>query len=541
LLYGGSAVGGVVNTVDNRIPRAPIEGLSGTVEGRLGGAADERGASAVVETGGSGFALHGDGFWRRTDDLRVPAFDRPLDGGGSQRRTRVVNSASNAQGGALGASLVWDRGFLGVSGDTYRNDYGTVAEEDITIRMRRDKLALMGEVRGLGGFIETVRGQAGFTDYRHDEIEGTGAIGTTFKTRGADMRVEAVHAKRPLAGGQLNGVFGLQGESSRFEALGEEAFVPTTRTRQLGAFVLEQWAIDKAVQWSAGARIERARVESDGDADPADARFGPPQSRRFAPRSAAVGGVLNLSEPWQLSANVAYTERAPTSYELYANGLHAATGAFERGDVNQAKERSNNIDVALQWKSGTDRIKASAFASRFSNYIALIRSGEPDFVDDDGAAFPVFAFQGVRARLVGIEVEGERRLWQGDTTLDLDGHIDAVRGDNRSSGEPLPRIAPLRATVGLNWQRGPWAVRAELLHAWRQTRVPSDDSATPSWSIVNLSASYKFSLGESSALAFVKLGNVGNALAFNAGTVSTVRPLSPLPGRSLMAGLRVTF
>ena len=120
LLYGGSAVGGVVNTIDNRIPRERIERpVGGAVEGRLGGAADERGGVGVARRPATpGFALHADAFWRKTDDLRVPEFDRPLDGGGSERRTRVVNSASEAKGGALGGSMVWDKGFLGASAPT---------------------------------------------------------------------------------------------------------------------------------------------------------------------------------------------------------------------------------------------------------------------------------------------------------------------------------------------------------------------------------------------------------------------------------------
>jgi iron complex outermembrane receptor protein len=541
LLYGGSAVGGVVNTIDNRIPRSALSGLTGAAEGRLGGAAGERGASALLETGGSGFALHADAFWRKTDDLRVPEFDRPLDGGGSERRTRVVNSASESKGGAVGGSMVWGNGFLGVSGDTYRNEYGVVVEDDITIRMKRDKFALMGEVRNLGGFVETVRGQAGYTDYRHQEIEGTGEIGTTFNNKGTDLRLEALHAVRALGAGQLRGVFGLQAESSRFDALGEEAFVPSTRTRQLGLFVLEQWSLGSDLQLSAGVRGERVRVHSAGDADPSAPQFGPALQRRFTPRSASVGGVFNLTPQWQLIANVAYTERAPTSYELYANGVHAATGTFERGDVGQAKERGRNLDAALQWKAGHDSVKVGAFSSRFSNYIALVRTGEPDFIDDEGNPFPVFAFQGVRARLHGIEVEAAKRLWDRDATLDIDGHVDLVRGDNLSSGEPLPRIVPLRATAGVNWQMGPWGARAEVTHARHQDRVPSDDTATPAWTLINLSAHYKFRLGDNTALAFVRLDNATDRLAYNAASISTVRALAPLAGRALMAGLRVVF
>ena len=540
LVYGGSAVGGVVNAIDNRIPRDPIQGIKGAGEVRFGGAANERGASGLVETGGDGFALHADAFWRKTDDLRVPDFDRPLDDGSTERRDRIRDSASQAKGGALGGSAVWEHGFLGAAVDTYRNSYGAVAEEGIVIHMKRDKLALAGEVRDLGSFITTLRGQLGYTDYKHQEVEASGEIGTTFKNKGTDFRLEALHAKQQLGNGELEGVFGLQGESGTFEALGEEGFVPTTHSRQLALFVLEQWSFARSTKLSAGLRYERDNVDSDGDADGSEPKFGPPQQRSFSPFNASLGLAHNLDADWQVSANGSFTERAPVSYEIYANGIHAATGTFERGDLNQAKERGRHLDLGLQWKHGEDRAKISAFVSRFSNYIALQATGEPDVVDG-GESFPVYEFRGVPAQLYGLELEGQVRLLDAASKLDLDGHADWVRGTDRATGEPLPRLAPVRITAGLNWQLGDWSARAEVQHAEKQSRVPSDDTPTPSWTIVNLAASYRVRLGETDGLLFAKLNNLTNELAYNASTIATVRPLAPLPGRALMVGLHVSF
>ena len=541
LLYGGSAVGGVVNAIDNRIPKAKIDAVSGALESRFGGAASERAVSTMVETGGNGFALHVDAFGRKTDDLRVPSFDRPLADGSTERRTRIVNSASRAHGGAVGGSLVWDRGYLGASVDTYRNDYGIVAEDDITIQMRRDKFALAGEVRVPDGLITTLRGQAASTDYRHQEIEGDGAVGTTFKSRGSDARVEAVHRAFSVGAGRVEGTVGMQFESSRFSALGEEAFVPSTRTRQAAAFVLERWTWGDSGHFSAGARAEQVRVRSEGDADGASPQFGPRQERKFSPRSASLGAVLNLSPQWQLSSNGSYTERAPTSYELYANGVHAATSAYERGDPQHKQERGRNLDLGLGWKKGASRIKVGVFESRFANYIALTSTGEPDFVDDAGDSFPVFAFRGVRARLYGLEVEGTWRAMEGVQTIDLDAKLDVVRGIDKDSGEALPRLAPRRVTIGVNLIQGKWTARADVQHASSQDRVPATDVATSGWTLVNLSASYALNLVERDALLFVKLQNVGNKLAYSASTIGTVRPLAPLPGRGLTAGLRLSF
>ncbi len=540
LLYGGSAVGGVVNAIDNRIPRVAVGAPTGSAELRVGGAATERGGGALIEAGGAGFALHADGFWRRTDDLRVPAFDRPTDSG-IERRDRIVNSASRADGGALGGSMVWDHGFLGASVDSYRNTYGTVAEEGVTIRMKRDKLAVAGELRGLGGPIRSVRGQLQSTDYQHQEVEGTGEVGTTFNNKGTDARLELEHAAVALPGGTLRGVIGAQAENARFSALGEEAFVPSTKTAQAAGFVFEEFTVGD-VKLTAGGRLERTRVDSSGDAaDAAALKFGPAASRRFNTQSAAVGGLWNLSPQWQLSGNVAYTERAPTYAELYANGAHIATAAFERGNADIGKEKGANLDVALQWKDGENRFKAGAFASRFANYITLLATGEPAFVNDEGEALPVYAFIGVPARLSGLEFEGQWRLLGGAQQVDLDGKVDLTRAANRATGEPLPRIAPMRTTLGLNWGQGAWTARAEVVRAAAQTRVPADDVPTAGYTMVNLSASYAVKLGGADGLLFAKLTNLGNELAYNAASIGTVRNLSPLPGRGLMAGLRLNF
>ncbi|MES2992598.1 MAG: TonB-dependent receptor [Pseudomonadota bacterium] len=540
LLYGGSAVGGVVNTIDNRIPRAALGAPTGAAELRLGGASSQRGAGALVEAGGSGFALHADAFWRRTDDLEVPAFDRPVEGG-TERRTTIVNSASRAEGGALGGSLVWDHGYLGASLDTYRNRYGIVAEDDVTIRLQRDKLGLAGEWRDLGGPFKAVRGQVHLTDYQHREIEGSGEIATTFKNRGTDARIELEHQPVLLGGVKLAGVVGLQTENARFSALGEEAFVPGTRTVQTAAFLHEELALGRG-KLTFGGRLERTRVGSDGDVDAAVPRFGEAQTREFDTGSVAVGGLLNIDPQWQLTANLASTQRAPTFYELYADGVHVATAAYERGDATMAKERGTHLDLALQWKRGADHVRIGAFASRFGNYIALLRTDEPPVVNDAGEALPVYAFRGVGARFSGVEIDGTWRAWAGPSTLDIDARMDLVRATRRDTGEPLPRIAPRRLTLGTRYTSGPWTGQAEVVNVARQARVPADDTPVGGYTLVNLSGSYRIGLqGGSDALLFVRLDNVGDRLAYNATTIATVRPLAPLAGRSLSAGLRVTF
>ena len=541
LLYGGGAIGGVVNAIDHRIPDTVPPAVTGLGELRLGGAARERATSGLVEGGADGLAWHADAFARETSDLLTPRFARPQEGGGSLPSDRVVNSASQASGGAVGVSRVGADGYLGVSIDRYRNHYGVVAEDDVTIRMQRDKFALAGETRALDGWLRTVRGQLGYTDYEHREIEGSGAIGTVFRTRGSDARLEAVQRAVPLAGAALDGVLGLQAEATRFSALGEEAFVPTTHTRQVAAFVMERLSWGDDVDLSAGLRGEQVRVSSDGDADSTAMHFGAASERRFAPSSASLSAAWRPAPHWQLSLSGASTERAPTSYELYADGVHAATAAYERGNPGQRLERGHNLDLGAAWHQGGDHVKLNVFTSRFSNYIALLNTGA-EHIDDQGSATPIYAFAGVPARLRGLEFDSR---WQlpapAGQALSLAVTADALRGERLDSGEPLPRLAPLRASATLQWTRGAWSWSAAWQGAARQTRVPADDTPTPGWGQVHLGAQWQGQWQGHDLTAGLKLNNLGDTLAYQASAIATVRQRSPMAGRSLSADLRLSF
>jgi len=541
LLYGGNATGGVVNTIDNRIPRVPITGLAGRADVRLGGASDERSGAVVLDAGmANGFAWHADVVGRRSGDQRVPRYTPTVDGAALDPSERVRNSAAESHSAALGAGWVGDSGYLGASVDTLRNQYGVTAEPDVHIKLERDRLALAGERRFGSGFIRSLSLQASNTRYKHEEVEGNGDVGTTFASRGQDMRLELRHA--PVGG--VEGVWGLQSDRLKFSALGEEAFVPSTNTRSQALFALEELPL-KAMTLSAGVRLESARISSDGDAPgAATQRFGDAASRRFQPLSYSLGARSDIASGWQLLASVGHTERAPAYYELYANGVHVATNAYERGDPQQALERSRHAELGLAWKSGAHSLKATVFQSRFANFIALDASGVditlPGAPGDPPISVPEYLFTGVKARMRGLEVELRGRLMTGAVHVDLTAGLDLLRGDNLSTGEPLPRVSPARLRMGLEGGTDAWHAGAELRHIARQSRVGSNDTPTDGYSVLDLWARGNI-LPAGRMGWFAKLGNVGNALGYNAVAVATIRGLVPLPGRALTVGLNARW
>ena len=549
LLYGGNATGGVVNLLDNRIPRDALQGLGGRAELRLGGAARERAAAALVEGGADGLNWHVDAAGRNSENLRTPLFSPVVDGVAQPAVREVANSAGVSRAGAAGASWADTRGYLGAAVDSYRNDYGVTVEPDVTIRLKRDRVQLAGERRGLAGPLAVLSLQAGHTRYQHQEIEGSGAVGTTFASTGDDLRLQATQAAVPMPAGSWQGVSGLQAERLDFSALGDEAFVPDTLTRSAALFTLQSLTLADGTSLSAGARLERVQVRSGGDAaDSAQPRFGPPSQRDFTPVSLSLGLVSPIGaadSPWRWSATLGSTQRAPAYYELYANGVHVATGAYERGDVAQQLETSRHAELGLQWQRGAHSLRAAAYSTRFDNFIALDATGQTvSTVDDDGLAtdWPEYRFQGVPARLRGFEIEGRARLLDGPWQLDATGTFDGVRGDNLASGEPLPRMAPRRLQLGLETRVGAWRGGVQLRHASQQDRVPATDIPTAAATIVDLWASWRQALGDDAdALWYLKLNNLGDALAYNASAMRNARELAPAAGRALQAGVRLSF
>ncbi len=559
LLYGGSAVGGVVNVIDNRIPREPQfdenGGISGKVNLNAASGNSERGKGLLFEGGNQRYSLHVDAFERQTSDVRVPRDLACSKTAVTTNARRICNSASDVSGGAVGGSVFFDNGYLGASASNYRSTYGTVAEDRVTIGMKSERYALEGEIRHLDGPLQSIKAQYSQTDYRHTEFEGT-RPGTVFTNKGSDFRLEARHAKV----GNIDGVLGLQTESNRFSAVGTEAFAPFSKTAQSALFAYEEWGAGWG-KLSLGGRLESVSVESFGN--PRVARF-TPAKKDFKPGSYALGALWNAAPGWQLTSNLAYTERAPKDYELFADGPHIATASYEVGNANLAKEQSSNLDLGAAWKSGGHSFKLSPYFSRFRNYIALNQSTGVTRNAEDGAVDPVedagnpgftasgaefnalaeFRYQQVRARFTGIEASGNIRLLEGASTVDLALRGDLVRATNLSNGQPLPRIAPWRVGASLLWASGPWGASLGVDHLAAQKRVPAPPvGATPAYTLWNAASSYRVKAGAASLLWYARLDNITDKLAYSATSVltSTAFPKAPLPGRSLKVGLQASF
>ena len=560
LLYGGSAIGGVVNVIDNRIARERTfdanGGAMGKAEVRAGGASGERSTGAMVEAGNEKYVLHVDAFDRSTQNLKVPK-DMTCGAAGPSNGRRVCNSASDSSGAAVGGTLLFDRGYLGLSTSEYRSTYGTVSEPTVTIGMLRRHHVIEGLWRGAGQAFQDLKFQLGHTNYTHTEFESANA-GTRFDNQGYDFRLEGRQQPWRLQNGLLlEGVVGLQRERNHLKATGDERFLPSSRTQSTGVFTYQ--ALKTAWgQFSAGARAETVEVRSFEAIGPNNDN--PAQTKTFKPMNVAIGAIRNFREGevqngWQLSSNLSASQRAPKDYELFAHGVHVATHAYEIGQPTNGLEKGTQLDVGGEWKQGPHLWSLTGFASNFSNYLSL-QSTRTDTGGND--PLPIYRFEGVRARFYGLESTAKIRMVGGQAAvltsnathgaMDLELRADWVRAKDLTHDTYLPRIAPMRLGADAVWSRHAWGARLGFMHAAAQNRVPDVGTdagvTTNSYTLWNAGLNYHMHQGPTHWLLFAKVDNLTNKLAYASTSVLTQTMGSnapPLAGRRLKVGAQVSF
>lgn len=517
----------------------------------------------MVETGTDQYAIHVDAFDRSTQNLKVPKDLSCTANGVTTTQKRVCNSGSDSKGGAVGGTLLFDRGYLGLSTSEYKSTYGTVAEPTVTIGMVRRHHALEGKLREMGDWFQDLKVLGGYTQYSHTEYNSNVA-GTQFDNAGLDLRVEA--RQRSLAlehGSSLEGTVGMQRERNNLHAVGDEKFVPTSRTQSTALFTYQALKTSWG-QWTAGARSESVSVQSLENIGPNNENLA--QTKTFNPMSFALGAMRNLREGeaqngWQLTSHISASQRAPKDYELFAYGPHAATGAYEIGSPTLGLEKATQVDLGGEWKNGLHKFSVTAFASEFANFISLQSSGS--YKTSSGLVgtltdLPVYNFQGVRARFTGLESNAKLRMAGGQQALlsqdaqhgaiDLELRGDVVRADDLTNSRPLPRIAPMRLGADAVWSQNAWGARFGFLHAGAQNRMPTYSNVTPvttaSYTTWNAGLNYHTHSGPTHWMFFAKLENLSNKLAYSSTSVLTQSMGSnapPLAGRSVKMGLQASF
>ena len=585
LLYGGGAIGGVVNVIDNRIPVKLEQGLSGALEARHDTVSDGNTLVARMDGGSGQFAFHLDGLYREWDDIEIPGSAAREVGHEDEHEeehedeheeeheeesetTRGFVDNTDGRTSSITAGAAWhiDSGFLGLAVNRLENEYGIPpgahghgeehhddeheeehhedehedehhedehegeeghGDEVVRIDLEQTRYDAAVHLHNPFAGLDVFRGFLTYTDYEHTELEGD-EVGTVYSNETWEARLEMVHTPWQ----SLHGSFGLQASQGEFSATGEEAFIPATDSTEIGVFLVEDYHRDR---WTleGGLRLDSVRRDPQSSA-----------LRRVDFDSVSLSGSVqyDFTDQWRTGVALMRAERAPAVEELFSNALsddpedwvvHAATSSIELGDPGLDTEVSNNLDVSVSWLTQRHFVSVSAFYNDFSDYIALVNTGLE--VDE----LPVFAYRNDDAEFVGLEVDSEftlASLGGGNLLLALTG--DVIRGE-LDSGEDIPRLPPRRLGARLSWASDNWYAHARVLDAADQDRPGTNEEPTEGYTRWDAGLEYRLGLAseEQRLVLFLNLNNITDEEIRL--STSFLRDVAPEPGRSVQAGVRV--
>lgn len=474
LMYGSGAIGGLVNVVNERIPPALEQKLTGQAEARYSTVDDGKAASGTIDGAIGKVALHLDANTRQSGDYKIPGNRVEVDPDSASGR--LPHSGTKEKGAGFGGSYIDSWGYVGASVSGLDNKYGIPSAEGSTIDQHQTRYDIDSLFKNPLPGIESAKFKAGYTDYHHAELGDDGQPEVLFKNRAVETRAEAVH--KGIGG--WHGTFGMQTELTHFSALSAEGgpdTVPVTRSNSTAGFLVEEkeWG---PVRVNAGLRLERVKREPVSGLD-----------RSFSLQSGALGALWSFTPGYATGLTLSRAQRAPSTEELYSGGPHDATITFDQGDPNLRKETSRNIEFSLQKTAGLVRWKANLFHNSISDFIYGHVTGRSlDEEGNEGGEFRERLFSQGDATVRGAEAEIEYN----PLAMGLNGRLfaDTSHGDLKNSGSlPLQPASRVGATIG--YRSANWRAGATWIHAQSQDRLAAFESTpTGSYNQLNANLSY---------------------------------------------------
>jgi len=511
LLYGSNAIGGVVNGIStNDIYQKGASGYLTTFGGTNN---RQAGASGGFKYGVGNFLVFGSGGAQKANDYRTPA-------------GTVLNSF--ARTGTTSEGLGWfpRKGWLVFSYSYDRRSHGIPVKPDAidfeSLRERRHSFQLKGGLRDLHGFIENVDIALSYNNYKAREFEfesdeNKTELESTATNKNFNYRANFSHRRY----GKFSGTLGLSGFTRDYESIGAEAPAPHTKQHSFALFSLERVDFER-IGFQFGGRVEQNGYNPKGNF----------RQRNFVGFSGSAGLRVPLWTGGSFVANYQHSFRAPALEELYNNGPHPGILVFDIGNPNLNSEQGDGVDFSLRHNTDRVRFEGSVYYYNLRNFVYTAFTG----ATDPGSNLPIVNYAQANSRFVGTEASVETKVV---STLWLNGKVDYVRAELTELNKPLPRIPPLRGTLGLDWGYKAFSLRPEMILVNRQARVFDNETATTGYGLFNLNASYTFVTNRVAHIVSLGGENLTNRLYRN--HLSFIREIAPEMGRTMRLNYALRF
>ncbi|HEX2168269.1 MAG TPA: TonB-dependent receptor [Longimicrobiales bacterium] len=523
LLYGSNAIGGVINLIREEIPASIPEQARGMASLQAQSVNRGLAGGASGETGWGGFAVRGEGSFRRAGDLDTP-------------RGTLENTELQTYSLSAGLSRVFRQGHVGLAYRYYDNAYGIPGgfvgahPEGVDVEMRRHALHAAARVDRTFGPFNELELDGKYTHYYHRELESAGIIGTEFGLLTGAGELTARHgALGPLESGAM----GVRVGWSDYAAGGSSHTSPAVEWTA-ATFLLEELALG-SVRLQGGARFDWHRIEP---LEQEESDIGTIRTRTFGSLSGSLGVLFTAAEGIGIGASLARAYRTPDIGELFSEGPHLAAYSFEVGNPDLDAEVGVGADVFVRINRDRYHAEIAAFHNALDNYIYYRDTGE-----QTDSELPIYQATGTDAVLVGFEAGGGVEIVP---HVLLNGSVSYVRGTITDTDEPLPMMPPLRGLIATRYERPEFFAGVSFRAAADQARVAEQEfeTATVGYGVLDADAGVRWTaLGRVQSVS-VRVDNVTNEVVFD--HLSRIRDRDtnervPGPGRSASMTYRVVF
>ena len=212
--------------------------------------------------------------------------------------------------------------------------------------------------------------------------------------------------------------------------------------------------------------------------------------------SGDLGWIFDLSERWQLIANMGLGFRAPNVFDLGTFGSRPGN-RFNIPNTTLESERVTQADIGVRYRTDSARVDVMMYSLQYDDRITSVDTG---VVTPEGRD----VVQSVNAAESSIRgVEGALHYQLSDA-LSAHAILNYTWGEQQVSGsaaEPAGRIPPLNGSVSLrydtvsDYQLEGWARFAseqDRLSARDVRDVRIDPEGTPGWVVIGMRAQKEF-------------------------------------------------
>ncbi|MGE3274907.1 MAG: TonB-dependent receptor [Vicinamibacterales bacterium] len=527
LLYGASAIGGLVNVITDQIPTKPQTAATGDFTLDLASNAGDAGGAGDVHFGNGQLAFHVSGAARRTGNYSTPEGE-------------VDNSDSRSATASVGASWTREKTYVGTSYSYDDSRYGVPIVEggEISLAPTRHAFTLRAGGEGLDGAVTSYRATFGVRRYEHTEFEGQDA-GTIFHNNTEEGELLVSHK----AVGRLSGTVGGWFLDRAFDAIGEEALSPPIDQSSLAGFIYEELTWPHAtVQF--GGRLDHTSYDPKNSVLPA---------RDYNEFSTSVGLLvrpIEANDDFVVAMSLARAARNPALEELYFYGTHVGNLSFEIGNPDLGAETALGFDLSLRTRLPRLQGELTFFRNGIKDFIfrnplsaAQFAARQPEFnarfgkdEDNTGSDFQYIEYTGADATMYGVEAHGDIVI---TPTVTAEVTYDWVKGELSGSGDPLPRIPPYRVSTGLRYQKNAFQAGGTVTAVSDQNRVFGEETPTAGYATLKFFGSYSFVTDRLTHTITARLDNATDRLYRN--HLNYLKDVLPEMGRNFKLVYSVQF